>query len=90
MHIVVGKTPDPDYSGPGGRILGGDPDNPYGRFWIGLGKQYGEPSQISLHGTPASGSLGRTGGRGEIRLGAQDIEDLYDILSLGSRVVVRR
>ncbi|MBN2021268.1 MAG: LysM peptidoglycan-binding domain-containing protein [Pirellulales bacterium] len=56
----------------------------YGTRWIGLGERLG------LHGTNAPQDVGRTMNQGCIALGQRDIEDLYDILSIGSRVVIRR
>ncbi len=60
-----------------------DPSNPLGRRWIGLGEQLG------IHGTNDPKDIGRDQGQGWISLGDRDIEDLYDILSIGSRVMIR-
>lgn len=55
-----------------------------GTRWIGLGQDMG------LHGTNQPESVGRPLGQGCISLGQRDIEDLYDILSIGSKVLIRR
>ena len=90
-YVVTGKMPDPPYYGPGETIGRGDPNNPYGNLWIGLADQPKQAAKISLHGTNDPSSVGRTDGRGSIRLGSRDIGDIYDILTLDeSRVTVRR
>lgn len=55
-----------------------------GTRWIGLGERMG------LHGTNLPVSLGRPVNEGCISLRQRDIEDLYDILSVGSKVTIRR
>lgn len=54
-----------------------------GRRWIGLGEQLG------LHGTDSPASVGTSTGNGVISLGDRDIEDIYDILSIGSKVTIQ-
>ncbi len=63
----------------------GDPNNnPWGGFWIDLG------NQVGIHGTDNPQNLHRIGGPGSVCLGDQDIDDIFGILSIGSRVVIRR
>jgi hypothetical protein len=84
-YVVREKNINPQYRGPGGTtVAGGDPHNPLGKFWIGLGENVG------LHGTVDPQNIGRDDNRGTICLGDRDIEDLYGILSIGSRVVIQR
>ena len=52
--------------------------------WIDLGNRLG------IHGTNDAASIGAAESRGCIRLSAKDVEDVYDILSVGSHVIVRR
>jgi len=61
-----------------------DPSNPLGRYWIRLS------DRIGIHGTNDPRNIGTTGGPGSICLDDQDIEDVHDILSLGSRVQILR
>lgn len=75
---------NPIYRGADIVVNPGDPNNPYGRYWIDLG------NQVGLHGTNDPRTIGRNDGRGCISLSADDIEHLHDILSVGSRVVIRR
>ena len=79
-EMMIGPT----YYGRDGTIAPDDPDNPLGERWIGL------DSRIGIHGTNDPRSVGSVGGRGAICLGKRDIDDVFDILTIGSRVVVRR
>jgi hypothetical protein len=58
--------------------------NPWGRLWIGLG------NQIAIHGTNDARGIGQTNNRGSICLSDRDIDDVYGILSVGSKVVIQR
>ncbi len=83
--LVMEKNREPTYYGPTGQVINpGDPLNPLGKRRIGLGDSF------AIHGTNDEGSIGQTGGPGCIRLGERDADDVYDILSLGSRVVIQR
>jgi len=90
-YVVSNQTVNPEYYGPDRtRVDADDPNNPYGELWIGLGNEAGESLSIGLHGTNDPRNLHQTGGRGSIRLGERDIEDVFGILSIGSRVVIQR
>jgi hypothetical protein len=67
-------------------IPGGDPENPLGRYWIGFwtdGKNW-----IGFHGTPNPKSVGTAASHGCIRMYNQDIEELFQKVSLGMEVKV--
>lgn len=83
-YTVREKLPGKAYRGPEGEFLPGDPRNPLGRLWIGL------DGPVGIHGTNDPQNLRRVVPVGNICLGERDIEDLYDILSCGSRVTIRR
>jgi lipoprotein-anchoring transpeptidase ErfK/SrfK len=83
-YVVRNKTTNPPYYGPDVDFAANDPNNPLGEHWIDLG------NQIGIHGTNDPQNLHRTDGRGSVCLGARDIEDVFGILSIGSRVVIRR
>jgi len=89
-YIVCEKKEDPAYYGSTGTVAGGDPRNPYGRLWLGLGQQIGEQTQLGIHGTNDPLNLHGTTGRGAIRMSNQDIEDVFGILSVGSHVEILR
>ncbi|HEX3655880.1 MAG TPA: L,D-transpeptidase family protein [Pirellulales bacterium] len=81
--VVKNKVTNPAYPGPP-PVAADDPANPLGERWIDLG------NQIGIHGTNDPASIGRAESRGCIRLSPTDVEDVYDILSIGSKVVIRR
>ncbi|HYW80809.1 MAG TPA: LysM peptidoglycan-binding domain-containing protein [Thermoguttaceae bacterium] len=90
-YVVSGQTTDPVYYGPDQtRAEAGDPNNPLGEFLISLGSQPGDAGRVAIHGTNDPRNLHHVGGPGTIRLGDRDIEDVFGILSIGSRVVIRR
>ena len=82
---VLEKNREPTYYSPSNRAFDpGDPLNPLGKRSIGLG------NSVAIHGTNDESSIGQTGGPGAVRLGERDADDVFDILSLGSRVVIQR
>jgi len=87
QYAVVDKTVNPTYRGLDRAIDADDPNNPLGERWIGLG------SQLGIHGTNDPSSLGPgapTLAAGCVAMSPRDIDDVYDILSIGSKVLVRR
>jgi hypothetical protein len=84
-YTVRDKTPNPTYYGPDGvNINPNDPKNPLGAAWIGL------TDRIGIHGAGDPQSIGRDDARGAIGVGNRDLQDLYGILSVGSRVRILR
>ena len=55
-----------------------DPSKPLGSRWIEL------DGGLGIHGTNNPQNIGRSEGRGSILLSDRDVEDLYDILTVGS------
>ena len=55
-----------------------------------LGADVPQTPPIGIHGTDNPLNVGATIDRGTICLGDRDAEDVFDILSIGSRVVIRR
>ena len=84
-YTVREKTLNPTYYGPDGVTLNpSDPKNPLGGAWLGL------TDRIGIHGTNDPQTVGRDDNRGTICVGNRDVQDLYGILSVGSRVTVLR
>jgi LysM repeat protein len=84
VFAVSDKVVNPVYHGPDRAVAGGDQMNPYGQRWIGLG------SDLGIHGTDRPENIGRTDLSGSISLNPRDVADVFDILSVGSKVVIRR
>jgi LysM repeat protein len=79
---VKEKLVDPTYYGDDGVISHSDPKNPLGERWIDIGNSFG------IHGTIEPNSIGKNESRGCIRLINADVEELYDLLSVGSKVTI--
>jgi lipoprotein-anchoring transpeptidase ErfK/SrfK len=82
--LVLEKNREPAYYTPTRTFDPNDPLNPLGKRRIGLG------GPVAIHGTNDPASIGETGGPGVVRLGEEDVDDVYDILTLGARVVIQR
>lgn len=60
------------------------PDNPVGTRWLGLSwAHYG------IHGTNDDSSIGRLVSQGCIRMHNEDVEELYELISIGTPVDIR-
>lgn len=82
---VKTKLVNPTYYGPNGFVVDkDDPSNPLGERWIDLGETYG------IHGTVDPKSIGKAESRGCIRLRNGDIEEVFDLLTEGSEVIIRK
>ncbi len=68
------------YSLRGQTIEANQANNPYGKHWIGLG------GGVSIHGSAPNGEL--SDARGSLSLSPIRIEDVYGILSVGSKVTI--
>ncbi len=71
---------------PGAEVTqtGYSPDASAKQKWIGL------EGRLGIHAAADKSDVGRSGGQGGIILQERDVDDLYDILSVGSRVAIRR
>ena len=81
---VKEKLRNPTYYGPDGVVAAENPENPLGERWLGLGDGYG------IHGTVEPSSIGRAESRGCVRMYAADVAEVYDLLEVGSEVIIRR
>ncbi len=66
------------------RFMRGGPDNPLGARALYLGS-----SLYRIHGTNEPDTIGQNVSSGCIRMMNEDVEDLYDRVHVGTRVVVR-
>lgn len=81
---VENKLVDPTWDPPGPEYSPSKaPDNPLGTRWIGFQKEYG------IHGTIEPESIGKSESRGCVRLLNADVEELYDMVTIGSKVTVK-
>lgn len=95
LWSVRNKLMNPEWIDPatGHRYLADAPDNPIGERWIGLVGLTGDAvgrSGFGIHGTIDAASIGRDQSMGCIRLVADDVAWVFDLLVDGkSRVAVR-
>lgn len=93
--LVKDKLRNPEWTDPqnGVRYLADDPHNPIGERWIGLEGIAGEAvgrTGFGIHGTIDPSSIGENMSMGCIRLVAEDIEVVFDLLvETYSRVIIR-
>ncbi len=83
-YTVREKMIGPTYYGRDGAVASNDPNNPLGKHWIGL------ENRVGIHGTNDPNNVGTVDGRGSVCLGDRDVEDVFDILTVDSRVIIRR
>jgi len=58
----------------------------YGGHWMGLNVPWGK---YGIHGTTRAGSIGRAASHGCIRMFNRDVAELYDIVPVGTDVIIR-
>lgn len=79
------KLENPTYYGTDGNVVDADdPLNPLGERWIDIGDGFG------IHGTVDPRSVGGMHSKGCIRMLNSDVEEVYDLLTLGSSVKIQR
>jgi lipoprotein-anchoring transpeptidase ErfK/SrfK len=77
---IIQRIPDPTWYGKG-QVIPPGKGNPVGTRWIGLSlKGYG------IHGTNAPSSIGRNVSHGCIRMRNRDVEQLFEMVSIGDSV----
>lgn len=82
---VKNKIKNPQWYNPDGGIVDADdPSNPLGEYWLGLG------DHIGIHGTIDPASIGQAQSRGCIHMTDADISEVFNLLSTGSPVKIRR
>lgn len=81
---VESKLTNPTWFNPdGGQVDADDPENPLGEYWLGIG------DHIGIHGTIEPESIGTARSRGCIHLAEPDIGEVFDLLGIGSKVLIR-
>jgi lipoprotein-anchoring transpeptidase ErfK/SrfK len=77
---IASRVANPMYSHEG-KVVKPGPNNPVGTRWMGLGFQgYG------IHGTNEPGSIGHAASHGCIRMRNRDVEELFEMVSVGDEV----
>jgi LysM repeat protein len=85
------KLVDPPWINPrtGEKFAGGDPKNPIGKFWVGL-EGVGDAAQFNgygIHGTIDPESIGQQKSMGCVRMAAEDIALVFELMGEQASVV---
>lgn len=80
---IINRITDPRYYH-NGLVVPAGSNNPVGSRWMGLSARgYG------IHGTNQPNSIGQAASTGCIRMGKQDVEELFGLLAVGDTVQIR-
>ncbi len=83
--VIKSRYPNPTWFHHGTVVSGGSPENFLGTRWLGFDKlKYG------IHGTIYPELIGQSVSGGCIRMKNEDVEELYDIIPIGTKVVIRQ
>ncbi len=89
VFIVKNKLKNPVWYSPEGVYQFGDPRNLLGSRWIGF-EDKGEFYGYGIHGTKEPETIGRAMSNGCIRLRNDDVEELYDYVTLKTEAVIQK
>ena len=87
LFHIANKISNPDWYDGNRVVKGGDPANPLGRRWMGLGVG-AVPTSYGIHATPQAQSIGRAMSRGCIRMRPGDAETLFRLCPVGTPVCI--
>lgn len=89
---VANRLREPVWT-PAGRVIPyGDPENVLGTRWLGLEPMEGTDPLLKgfgIHGTWDPDSVGRAASEGCVRLRNEDVNELFELVSLNTRVVIK-
>jgi lipoprotein-anchoring transpeptidase ErfK/SrfK len=81
VYTIAQRVPLPTWYGPNHTVIGPGKTNPVGTRWLGLSlKGYG------IHGTNSPASIGHNASHGCVRMRNRDVEELFDLVSVGAVV----
>lgn len=85
-YRVANKLTNPDWYNRGETVPAGDPRNPLGKHWMGLGNERGAPTSYGIHSISHPSDLGQPVGRGCIRMIPSDAAALFRLCPIGTPV----
>lgn len=80
---IVNKLPNPTWFKAGAVVPASSPENVLGSRWMGF-----DLAGFGIHGTTDPQSLGKQVTQGCVRLSNSDVEELYDLIPLGTEVTI--
>lgn len=84
---IASKVTNPDWSDRGRIVKAGDPENPLGKRWMGLGMG-GRATSYGIHPTNQPESIGADMSRGCIRMRPEDAEAVFRLCPVGTLVCI--
>ena len=84
-YEIVNKITEPDWYHRGETVRAGDPRNPLGKRWMGLGSG-DTASSYGIHPTQDPDSIGKPSSRGCIRMRPEDAETIFRVCPIGTPV----
>ena len=84
-YYIANKITDPTWYNRGDPVAPGDPENPLGRRWMGLGRD-GAATPLGMHPTGEEASIGQPMSRGCVRLLPEDAESLFRLCPIDTPV----
>jgi len=88
LFRVANKITHPDWYHRGKTIPAGDPRNPLGASWMGLGNEKG-PTSYGIHPTQDVDRVGSAVGPGCVRMRPDDAAELFKLCPIGTPVRIR-
>jgi LysM repeat protein len=85
--MIQSRLRDPAWIQPGKTIPFGSPENVLGTRWLGF-KSSSEADGLGIHGTWEPETIGKLASNGCVRLSNPDVEELFDLVSIGTEVVI--
>ncbi len=86
-YEVYSQLVNPGWTNPlDGSVMTPGPDNPLGDRWIAFWTD--GTNEIGFHGTPNRDSVGQAASHGCIRMYNEDVRELYEVVALGTPVIV--
>jgi len=85
--VIANKIENPDWYNRGESVKAGDPRNPLGAQWMGLGNKAG-PTSYGIHPTKELSSIGGRGSRGCVRMRPGDAAALFRLCAVGTPVQI--
>ena len=85
---IANKITNPDWFDRGRVVKAGDPENPLGKRWMGLGTD-GRATSYGIHPTNEPESIGADMSRGCIRMRPEDAETVFRLCPVGTVVCIK-
>lgn len=87
--VVENKVMNPDWYYDGKKVPHGDPKNILGTRWMGFANSAnGNSAGLGVHGTAYPESVPGRESKGCVRMHNDDVEELYDFMPQGGKVII--